>query len=76
MGSTMHPYGASQFLKQHQSNLLQAPTTQHDSERNISNYDDINGSFIDEMAMAEAGQTIIDAPMYENAEEKLRQLAI
>jgi hypothetical protein len=34
----------------------------------------MNGSFIDEVGLAEAGQTVLDGNgfMFENAEEKLR----
>ena len=41
-------------------------------------YDEMNGSFIDDMGLVEAGANVLDGAgfMFDNAEEKLRQLAI
>ena len=52
------------------------PGGQIESERNHSLYDEMNGSLIDDLQ--DAGQAAIDEAgyMFENAEEKLRQLAV
>lgn len=48
-------------------------TFQNESEQNLSIYDEMNGSFNDELGMIEAGQTVMEGElMFDNAEEKLR----
>ena len=49
-----------------------------DSDHNISLYEDVNGSFIDDLGLDAAGQTVLGGGgfIFENAEEKLRVLAI
>ena len=50
----------------------------NETERNISLYDDMNGSFIDDIGLVDGGQTLMEGAgfMFENAGEKLRLLAI
>lgn len=49
-----------------------------DSDHNMSLYEDVNGSFIDDLGLDAAGQTVLGNGgfIFENAEEKLRVLAI
>ncbi len=55
---------------------VQSATYPNESEHNASVYDEMNGSFIDEFGLQDAGQTALDNFLFENAEEKLRQLAV
>lgn len=54
------------------ANFIRPQAVGNESEHNISMYDEVNGSFIDEMGVGE-GQA---GYLYDNAEEKLRQLAV
>ena len=49
-----------------------------ESDHNMSLYEDVNGSFIEDMGLDAAGQTVLGGGGYifDNAEEKLKQLAI
>ena len=49
-----------------------------ESDHNMSMYEDVNGSFIDDLGLDAAGHTVIGGGgfIFENAEEKLRVLAI